>query len=59
MIFDEATSALDKETELAVMESIESLRGRKTMIIVAHRSSALESCDHIFRVEEGKIIRQR
>ena len=59
LIFDEATSALDKETELAVMESIESLRGRKTMIIVAHRSSALESCDHIFRVEEGKIIRQR
>ena len=58
VIFDEATSALDNETEAAIMESINSLHGRKTLIIIAHRLTTIEECDMIFRVENGKIIPQ-
>lgn len=59
LIFDEATSALDNNTEAAIMESIHELHGKKTMIIIAHRLTTIEGCDHIFRVEEGKIKRER
>ncbi len=58
VIFDEATSALDNETEAAIMESINSLHGKKTLVIIAHRLTTIEECDLIFRVEHGKIIRQ-
>jgi len=59
LIFDEATSALDRETEAAVMESINKLHGQKTMIIIAHRLSTIEKCDHIYKVENGKIELER
>ena len=59
LIFDEATSALDSETETAIMESIHSLHGTKTMIIIAHRLTTIEACDHIFRVEHGQIKQER
>lgn len=59
LIFDEATSALDNETEAAIMESINALRGRKTMIIIAHRLTTIEECDLVYRVEDGKICRER
>lgn len=55
LIFDEATSALDNETEAAIMESINSLHGKKTLIIIAHRLTTIESCDLVYRVENGKI----
>ncbi len=45
LILDEATSALDLETERRVIDSLESLQGSLTMIIVAHRHSAIEGCD--------------
>lgn len=59
LIFDEATSALDNDTEAAIMEAINTLKGEKTMIIIAHRLSTIENCDHIYRVKEGKILRER
>lgn len=59
LIFDEATSALDHNTESAIMESISRLHGQKTMIIIAHRLTTIEACDHIFRVENGKIWKER
>ncbi len=59
LVFDEATSALDNETEAAIMESINSLHGKKTMIIIAHRLQTIEGCDMIYRVAEGKITRER
>lgn len=55
LIFDEATSALDNDTESSIMESINSLHGRKTMVIIAHRLQTIEGCDLVFRVEDGKI----
>lgn len=59
LFFDEATSALDNETEAAIMDSISKLKGDKTMIIVAHRLTTLEGCDHIYKVEEGRITQER
>lgn len=58
LFFDEATSALDNETEIAIMDSINSLRGAKTMIIIAHRLTTIASCDHVYRVADGKINRE-
>lgn len=55
LIFDEATSALDNETEAAIMDSINGLHGKKTMIIIAHRLQTIEGCDMVYQVEDGKI----
>ena len=55
LVFDEATSALDNETEAAIMEAIGSLKGRKTMVIIAHRLKTIENCDKVYRVENGLI----
>ncbi len=59
LVFDEATSALDNETEAAIMESINSLHGRKTLIIIAHRLQTIENCDIVYRVAGGKIKQER
>jgi ATP-binding cassette subfamily C protein len=45
LILDEATSALDLETEAAVIETINALQGKVTIITIAHRLSTLERCD--------------
>jgi len=55
IIFDEATSALDNENEKAILKTIYSLKGKQTMIIVAHRLSTIESCDTVVVLEQGKL----
>ena len=59
LVFDEATSALDTETESAIMSAINSLHGKKTMIIIAHRLQTIKDCDLVYRVGNGKIIKER
>ena len=56
LVLDEATSALDNETEKAIMESIESLQGQVTLIIIAHRLTTIKNCDHIFEIKDGVAI---
>ena len=56
LILDEATSALDNETESAVMQAIEHLYGKLTMIIVAHRLTTIEKCDRIYKIQDSKLI---
>lgn len=51
LFMDEATSALDQETEQAVNEAIQNLSGQKTMVIIAHRESAVAKCHKIIRIE--------
>lgn len=58
LILDEATSALDNDTEAAIMESINRLHGKKTLIIIAHRLQTIEKCDMVFRVEDGAIKKE-
>lgn len=55
LVLDEATAALDNETETAVMEAIDSLMGRKTLIIIAHRLTTIKNCQMIFRVDNGQV----
>ena len=59
LVLDEATSALDNETESAIMDSINILTGKKTLVIIAHRLQTIEKCDMVYRVEAGKISRER
>lgn len=59
LILDEATAALDTETETAVMESIEKLQGKKTLIIIAHRLTTIRKCDAIYEIVNGKANRRR
>jgi ATP-binding cassette subfamily B protein len=55
IIFDEATSALDKETESAVMQSIEKMSNDLTILIIAHRLSTLNGCSQIVEINSGSI----
>ena len=57
LILDEATSALDNETEKLVTDAISVLSGRKTLITIAHRLSTVRSCDRIYSLEKGRIIK--
>lgn len=56
LVMDEATSALDNITEREVTKAIESLKGKKTLIIIAHRLTTVENCDTLFMMKNGKII---
>ena len=56
LVLDEATSALDQETENAVMESIENLKGSKTMIIIAHRLTTIRNADKVYEVKNAEVI---
>ncbi|HEX2787472.1 MAG TPA: ABC transporter ATP-binding protein/permease [Ignavibacteria bacterium] len=55
LILDEATSSLDNLTEYAVMDAINNLSHKKTIIIIAHRLSTVKECDIIYYFENGKI----
>jgi ABC-type multidrug transport system fused ATPase/permease subunit len=55
LIFDEATSALDINTEKDFMESINALRGNKTILVVAHRLSTVSECDKLYLFDKGVI----
>ena len=59
LVLDEATSALDNETEAAIMDSINRLHGRKTLVIIAHRLQTIEKCDMVYRVVNGKIVTEK
>lgn len=59
LVFDEATSALDNETEKEVMKAIEGLQGTKTIILIAHRLSTIEKCDMVYRIEDGKVVKEK
>ena len=58
LILDEATSALDGITEDNVMNAILKLSGQKTIILIAHRLTALKECDTIYLIEKGKLTDQ-
>lgn len=55
LVLDEATSALDNLTEQAVMDALNLLARKKTIIIVAHRLTTVQACDEIILLKEGKI----
>jgi len=56
LVFDEATSSLDVETERRITEEIMKLSGKRTLIIVAHRTSTIKDCNVIYYIKDGKIL---
>ena len=56
LILDEATSALDNESEKRIQEVIENLKGKITVLAIAHRLGTVMSCDAVFVLEDGKIV---
>lgn len=56
IVFDEATSALDTKNERTIQETIYSLKGTVTLIIVAHRLTTVEGCDVVFWVDDGRVV---
>jgi subfamily B ATP-binding cassette protein HlyB/CyaB len=56
LIFDEATSALDAESEEIVQANMRAMSRGRTVIIIAHRLSAIRGCDRILTIEDGRIV---
>ena len=57
LIMDEATSALDTSTEKEIVDEIQFLKGKLTMIVIAHRQNIVENCDSIYKIERGNLIK--
>lgn len=57
LVLDEATSALDNETEKSVMQAIEHLYGKITMLVIAHRLTTIEKCDEIYKIDKEKLTK--
>lgn len=56
LVLDEATSSLDTSTEQDVIQAVNALHGKKTILIVAHRLSTIEHCDQLYRLEYGCLV---
>ena len=54
LVLDEATSALDTKTESKLIEAINSLDKKLTIIFIAHRITTVKNCDCIYEFENGK-----
>ncbi|WP_226670481.1 ABC transporter ATP-binding protein [Metabacillus litoralis] len=56
LVLDEATSALDNENEWKIKQSIEQLRDKMTIVLVAHRLSTVKTADHVIVLDKGRLI---
>lgn len=56
LIFDEATSALDYESESAIQANMKAITQGRTVVVIAHRLSAVKDCERIITIENGRIV---
>lgn len=56
VLLDEATSSLDSESEYQIQKALAALMTGRSVVVVAHRLSTVESADKIYVVEDGKVI---
>jgi len=58
LVMDEATSALDAESEAEIQKVLDGLRGKMTVVLIAHRVNTIQNADVVFLMEEGKLVDQ-
>ena len=56
LIFDEATNNLDDENEARVLDALESLRGKVTTLLIAHRPSTIRRADVVYLLDRGRVV---
>jgi len=56
LILDEATSALDPASEAQVAEAVTGLKGKMTMLVIAHRGMLTELADRTYRLDQGRLV---
>ena len=55
LILDEATTALDPDSEAAICQTVQRLRGKMTILAISHQPALLEIADHVYRLEGGQL----
>jgi subfamily B ATP-binding cassette protein MsbA len=58
LILDEPTSALDPRHERHILNTLEQLRQARTIILVTHRIESVAACDHIFVMNQGRLVEE-
>ena len=56
LVLDEPTSALDAQSETLVRKTLEEIRGRTSIVIIAHRLTTLDICDRIIVLQDGRLV---
>ena len=55
LVMDEATSALDAESEAEIQKALDDMRGRVTVVLIAHRLNTIQHADQVILIEEGQV----
>jgi ATP-binding cassette subfamily C protein len=55
LVMDEATSALDAESEAEIQAALEEMRGKVTVVIIAHRLNTIQHADKVILIQEGAV----
>jgi ATP-binding cassette subfamily C protein len=55
LVMDEATSALDAESEAEIQRALDNMRGKVTVVLIAHRLNTIQHADKVFLIEDGKL----
>jgi ATP-binding cassette subfamily C protein len=55
LVMDEATSALDAESEAEIQKALDSMRGKVTVVLIAHRLNTIQHADKVILVEDGLV----
>ena len=55
LILDEVTSSLDPQTEAAICQTLQGLRGRLTILAISHQPAVVEAADRIYRIQNGEV----
>lgn len=58
LIMDEATSALDAESEAEIAKALDQMRGKVTVVLIAHRLNTVQHADRVFLIDSGRLIDQ-
>jgi ATP-binding cassette subfamily C protein len=59
LILDEATTALDPQSEAAICETLQQLRGRQTILAISHQPALLEAADRAYRMQDGHVLLEK